>query len=140
MEKNGILAVGRGSEHEPAFVEMTYKGDDSKPLVALVGKGVTFDTGGISLKSGRNLSDMRMDMGGAAAVAGALQLLAQSKAKVNVVGLIQTVENMSDQNSLLPGDVITYKNGKTVQVGNTDAEGRLILADGRSRAEELAAD
>src|SRR5690625_5625885 len=95
MEKNGILAVGRGSEHEPAFVEMTYKGDDSKPLVALVGKGVTFDTGGISLKAGRNLSDMRMDMCGAAAAAGAMKVLASTKTKINVVALIQIVVNMT---------------------------------------------
>src|SRR5690625_82923 len=140
MEMNGLLAVNRGSKYDPAFVELHYKGDASKPLIALVGKGVTFDTGGISLKSGRNLSDMRMDMGGAAAVAGAVKLLASLKAKVNVVGLIQTVENMPDRHSLLPGDVITYKNGHTVQIGNTDAEGRLILADGLLRAEELEAD
>src|SRR5690625_1598483 len=140
MEMNGLLQVNRGSKYDPAFVELHYKGDASKPLIALVGKGVTFDTGGISLKSGRNLSDMRMDMGGAAAVAGAVKLLASLKAKVNVVGLIQTVENMPDRHSLLPGDVITYKNGHTVQIGNTDAEGRLILADGLLRAEELEAD
>lgn len=140
MEMNGLLAVNRGSKHDPAFIELHYEGDRSKPLIALVGKGVTFDTGGISLKSGRNLSDMRMDMGGAAAVAGAVKLLASLDAKVNVVGLIQTVENMPDSNSLLPGDVIRYKNGHTVQVGNTDAEGRLILADGLIRADELKAD
>lgn len=140
MEMNGLLAVNRGSKFDPAFIELHYKGDASKPLVALVGKGVTFDTGGISLKAGRDLSDMRMDMGGAAAVAGAMKLLADSKAKVNVVALIQTVENMPDSESILPGDIITYKNGKTVQVGNTDAEGRLILADGLIRAEELNAD
>jgi len=140
MEMNGLLTVNRGSKHDPAFIELHYKGDESKPLVALVGKGVTFDTGGISLKSGRNISDMRMDMGGAAAVAGALKLLAQSNAKVNVVGLIQTVENAPDKDSMYPGEVITYKNGHTVQVGNTDAEGRLILADGLIRAGELKAD
>src|SRR5690625_27441 len=139
MEMNGILTVNRGSKFDPAFIELHYKGDESKPLIALVGKGVTFDTGGISLKSGRDLSDMRMDMGGAAAVAGAIKLLAESKANVNVVGLIQTVENIPDQHSILPGDVITYKNGHTVQVGNTDAEGRLILADGLIRAGELNA-
>src|SRR5690625_4665890 len=83
---------------------------------------------------------MRMDMGGAAAVAGAMKLLALTKAKVNVVALIQIVENMPDSNSLLPGEVITYKTGQTVQVGNTDAEGRLILADGLLRAGELEAD
>src|SRR5690625_3235188 len=139
MEMNGLLAVNRGSKYDPAFIELHYEGDASKPLVALVGKGVTFDTGGISLKSGRDLSDMRMDMGGAAAVAGAVKLLAEANADVNVVGLIQTVENMPDKHSILPGDVITYKNGKTVQVGNTDAEGRLILADGLIRAGELQA-
>lgn len=140
MEMNGLLAVNRGSKYDPAFIELHYKGNPSKPLIALVGKGVTFDTGGISLKSGRNLSDMRMDMGGAAAVAGAVKLLAEINADVNVVGLIQTVENMPDRHSLLPGDVITYKNGHTVQIGNTDAEGRLILADGLLRAEDLGAD
>lgn len=140
MEMNGLLAVNRGSKFDPAFIELHYEGDASKPLVALVGKGVTFDTGGISLKSGRDLSDMRMDMGGAAAVAGAVKLLAASNAQVNVVGLIQTVENMPDRHSTLPGDIITYKNGSTVQVGNTDAEGRLILADGLLRAGELKAD
>jgi len=140
MEMNGLLAVNRGSKYDPAFIELHYRGDESKPLIALVGKGVTFDTGGISLKSGRNLSDMRMDMGGAAAVAGAVKLLAEMNAPVNVVGLIQTVENMPDRHSLLPGDIITYKTGQTVQVGNTDAEGRLILADGLIRAGELEAE
>ncbi len=140
MEMNGILAVNRGSKYDPAFIELHYQGDESKPLVALVGKGVTFDTGGISLKKGRNISDMRMDMGGSAAVAGAIKLLADSGAQVNVVGLIQTVENMPDSHSILPGDVIEYKNGKTVQIGNTDAEGRLILADGLIRAGELKAE
>lgn len=140
MEMNGLLTVGRGSEHDPAFVEMSYQGDASKPLVALVGKGVTYDTGGINLKQGRHLSDMRMDMGGAAAVAGAMKLLAESKAKVNVVALLQIVENMPDSKAVLPGDVIRYKNGKTVQIGNTDAEGRLVLADGLIRAGELKAE
>ncbi|GEN30017.1 leucyl aminopeptidase [Cerasibacillus quisquiliarum] len=139
-EMNGVLTVGQGSQYEPRFVELKYCNDSSKPLVALVGKGVTFDTGGISLKGSRNLSDMRMDMGGAAAVSGALKLLAKSEAKVNVVGLIPMVENNIDQSSVLPGEVIKYKNGKTVQIGNTDAEGRLILADGLIRAGELEAD
>lgn len=139
MEMNGILAVNRGSKFDPAMIELHYKTDPSKPLIALVGKGVTFDTGGISLKNARDLSDMRMDMGGAAAVAGALKLLAATNAKVNVVGIIQTVENIPDRHSILPGDIIEYKNGHTVQVGNTDAEGRLILADGLIRAGELNA-
>jgi len=135
----GMLHVGRGSKHEPRFVELSYQGDPSKPLVALVGKGVTFDTGGISLKITRDMSDMRMDMGGAGAVAGAMKLLAATKAKVNVVALISIVENMPDAHALIPGDVIRYKNGHTVQVGNTDAEGRLVLADGLIRAGELNA-
>ncbi|WP_042357395.1 leucyl aminopeptidase family protein [Bacillus rubiinfantis] len=136
LEMNGVLTVGRGSKYQPSFVELVYQGDASQPLVALVGKGVTFDTGGISLKSGRNISDMRMDMGGAAAVAGAVKLLAAIKAKVNVVALIPIVENMPDNTSVLPGEIIRYKNELTVQVGNTDAEGRLILADGLIRAGE----
>ncbi|CAM3247507.1 leucyl aminopeptidase family protein [Filibacter tadaridae] len=140
MEMNGVLTVCRGSKYKPSFVELVYKGDNSKPLVALVGKGVTFDTGGISLKSGKDLSDMRMDMGGAAAVSGALTLLAKTKAAVNVVALIPIVENMPDNTAVLPGEVIQYKNGLTVQVGNTDAEGRLILADGLIRAGEWNAD
>lgn len=140
MGMNGVLTVGQGSRHKPSFVELIYKGDESKPLIALVGKGVTFDSGGISLKSGRDLSDMRLDMGGAAAVSGALTLLAKSNAKVNVVGLIPIVENMLDNKSVLPGEVIQYKNGLTVQVGNTDFEGRLILADALIRAGEWNAE
>lgn len=139
MEMNGVLTVGRGSKYKPSFVELVYCGDESKPLVALVGKGVTFDTGGISLKIGRDLSSMRMDMGGAAAVAGAMKLLAASKSRVNVVALLPIVENSPDNTSVLPGEIIRYKNGHTVQVGNTDAEGRLILADGLIRAGEWKA-
>jgi len=140
LDMQGVLTVGRGSTYKPSFVELVYKGDDTKPLIALVGKGVTFDTGGISLKDGKDLSDMRMDMGGAAAVSGALTLLAKMKAKVNVVGIIPIVENMPDSTAVLPGEVIQYKNGLTVQVGNTDAEGRLILADGLIRAGEWKAE
>lgn len=139
-QMNGVLTVCQGSKHAPAFVELSYCGDESKPLIALVGKGVTFDTGGISLKKGRDLSNMRFDMGGSAAVAGAMKLLADSRANVNVVALIPIVENVPDSNAVIPGDVIQYKNGLNVQVGNTDAEGRLILADGLIRAGELGAD
>lgn len=139
MEMHGVLEVCKGSKYEPAFVEISYCGDDTKPLVALVGKGVTFDTGGISLKGGRDISDMKMDMGGSAAVAGAMKLIVESKARVNVVALIPIVENMPDRESLIPSEVIRYKNGLNVQVGNTDAEGRLILADGLIRAGELKA-
>ncbi|WP_404455025.1 leucyl aminopeptidase family protein [Virgibacillus necropolis] len=139
-EMNGVLTVGRGSKHAPAFVELVYRGDASKPLVALIGKGVTFDTGGITLKKGKDISNMRFDMGGAAAVAGAMKLLANSKANVNVAALIPIAENVPDRQAVIPGEVIHYKNGLNVQVGNTDAEGRLILADGLIRAGELKAD
>ncbi|WP_301107659.1 M17 family metallopeptidase [Sporosarcina sp.] len=139
-QMNGVLTVCRGSKYEPSFVEMTLQTDASKPLVALVGKGVTYDSGGISLKGGRDDSDMRMDMGGSAAVSGAMSLLAYSDAKVNVVALIPMVENTPGPDAVMPGEVIQYKNGISVQVGNTDAEGRLILADGLIRAEELGAE
>src|SRR5699024_7471426 len=111
-EMKGQLAVNRGSKYDPRVVELHHRADDSKPLVGLVGKGLMFDTGGSNLESGRDISDMRMDMGGTAAVSGAIKLLAESKAKVNVVGLLPIVENMPDSNSMLPGDVIRYKNGK----------------------------
>lgn len=140
MKMNGLLAVCRGSKHSPSFVELSYQGNPDKPLVALVGKGVTFDTGGISLKPARNMANMKMDMGGAAAVAGAMHLLAKSEADVNVVALIPIVENMPDAHALLPGEIIHYKNDCTVHVGNTDAEGRLILADALIRAGELEAE
>lgn len=139
-EMHGVLTVGRGSKYEQRFAELRLANNPSKPLVALVGKGVTFDTGGISLKSGADLSDMRMDMGGSAAVVGAMHLLAETNADVNVIGLIPMVENAPDNTSVYPGEIITYKNGTTVQVGNTDAEGRLILADALLRADELGAE
>lgn len=139
-EMNGVLTVGQGSKYEQRFAELRLANNPSKPLVALVGKGVTFDTGGISLKSGADLSDMRMDMGGSAAVVGAMHLLAETNADVNVIGLIPMVENAPDNTSVYPGEIITYKNGTTVQVGNTDAEGRLILADALLRADELGAE
>ncbi|WP_054949334.1 leucyl aminopeptidase family protein [Numidum massiliense] len=138
-QMNGLRAVGRGSVHPPALIEVSYCTAPDQPLIALVGKGVTFDTGGISLKKGRNISDMRMDMGGAAAVIGALDILTSLKAKVNVVGLISTAENMPDGGSLLPGEVIEYPNDLSVQVGNTDAEGRLVLADALLHAKTLGA-
>ncbi|MBS4191891.1 leucyl aminopeptidase family protein [Bacillus sp. FJAT-49705] len=139
LEMNGVLTVCRGSKYKPSFVELIYCSDETKPLTALVGKGVTFDTGGISLKTGRDISNMRMDMGGAAAVAGAVKLLSALRAKVNVIALIPMVENTIDNTSVLPSEIIRYKNGHTVQVANTDAEGRLILADGLIRAGEWGA-
>lgn len=137
---NGLIAVGGSSEHKPAMIKVTYNNDSTKPLTALVGKGLTFDTGGISLKVGvRDLSNMRMDMGGSAAVIGALYILTRLQAPVNVVMLVPTCENMPDGGALLPGAIIEYPNGISVQVGNTDAEGRLVLADALILANQLGA-
>ncbi|KUO96951.1 hypothetical protein ATW55_08950 [Ferroacidibacillus organovorans] len=138
-QMNGLLAVGKGSEYPPRFIQVAYATDPALPLIALVGKGVTFDTGGISLKGGRDISNMRMDMGGAGAVIGALDILIQLGLPCNVVGLIAATENIPDAGSMLPGELIQYRNGISVQVANTDAEGRLILADALIRAQELQA-
>ncbi|WP_231877828.1 leucyl aminopeptidase family protein [Ferroacidibacillus organovorans] len=139
QQMNGLIAVGKGSEYPPRFIQVTYATDPTRPLIALVGKGVTFDTGGISLKGGRDISNMRMDMGGAGAVIGALDILIQLDLPCNVVGLIAATENIPDAGSMLPGELIQYRNGTSVQVANTDAEGRLILADALIRAQELHA-
>ena len=97
--------------------------------IALVGKGVTFDTGGISLKPGRNMGDMKYDMGGSAAVVGAMHAIANHKVEKNVIGIVGLVENMPDGTAIKPGDVVTSLSGLTVENLNTDAEGRLVLAD-----------
>ena len=125
-----MLAVGHGSESPSKMVVMRWMGGakDAAPL-ALVGKGVVFDTGGISLKPASGMEDMTMDMGGAGVVAGVMQLLAARKAKANVVGLVGLVENMPSGRAQRPGDVVTSKKGDTVEVINTDAEGRLVLGD-----------
>lgn len=135
----GVYTVGKGSVHKPRFIEIRYATDPAIPLVALVGKGITFDTGGISLKSKRDISDMRFDMAGAAAVVGAIHGLVATETPCNVVGLIAAAENIPDADSMLPGQLIQYPNGVSVQVANTDAEGRLVLADGLIRAGKLGA-
>jgi len=125
-----MLGVGQGSRKESQLGIMKWNGagDDSDPVI-LVGKGVCFDTGGISLKPGAGMEDMRGDMGGAAAVTGAICALASRKAKVNVVGLVGLVENMPDGDAIRPGDILTSASGQTIEVQNTDAEGRLVLCD-----------
>jgi leucyl aminopeptidase len=124
-----ILAVGQGSVRPPYVVVIRWRGsEDEKPL-ALIGKGVCFDTGGISLKPAAGMEEMKWDMGGAAAVVGAMHSLAGRKAAAHVVGVIGLVENMPSGNAMRPGDVITAMSGKTIEVVNTDAEGRLVLAD-----------
>ncbi|MBB6672442.1 leucyl aminopeptidase family protein [Cohnella nanjingensis] len=135
----GLAAVGRGSAHPPVFIEVRYGEDESQPLVALIGKGITFDTGGISLKRDNDISDMRMDMAGAAAVLGAVDALVRSGAPVRVAALVPAAENCPSDRALLPGEVIRYANGVTVQVGNTDSEGRLVLADALIHAHRLGA-
>ncbi|MDQ6422309.1 leucyl aminopeptidase family protein [Paenibacillus sp. LHD-117] len=136
----GLAAVGKGSDHPPVFIELRYCTDKAKPLVALIGKGITFDTGGISLKRDNDISDMRMDMAGAAGVLGALDILVRTGAAANVAVLVPSAENSPSGRALLPGEVIRYANGLTVQVGNTDSEGRLVLADALLYASRIGAE
>ncbi len=128
---NALLGVGQGSVRDSRLVVMNYRGARAKgaqPL-ALVGKGVTFDTGGISIKPAGAMDEMKGDMGGAAAVVGAMRAIAGRKARANVVGVIGLVENMPDGAAQRPGDIVTAMSGQTIEVLNTDAEGRLVLAD-----------
>jgi leucyl aminopeptidase len=136
---NGLIAVGAGSKHAPALVELRYEGNADLPLLALIGKAVTFDMGGMNVKTGRDISDARMDMGGAAAVIGGLDILVRQCAQVRVAALIAIADNLPDARAVLPSSVIRYPNGLTVQVANTDGEGRLILADALIHAANLGA-
>lgn len=126
---NGLLAVGASSCCEPALVSLTYAPREYKRVVALVGKGITFDAGGLNLKPGSSMEEMKSDMAGAAAVLGAVNAAARLGLPVKVLGLAPLAENLPGRRAYKPGDVITYANGKTVEIANTDAEGRLILAD-----------
>jgi leucyl aminopeptidase len=126
----GLLAVNKGSHHPPAFIILDYKPKaKSNAVVALVGKGVTFDSGGISLKPSENMGEMKSDMSGAASVLGAVEAAARLGLPLHIIGLIPSTDNMPGSTAQQPGDVITTYSGITVEVGNTDAEGRLILAD-----------
>ena len=125
-----LLGVAQGSVRPPRLVVMEWKGGRSKDRpVAFVGKGVVFDTGGISIKPAAGMEEMKGDMGGAAAVTGLMHALAARKAKVNAIGVIGLVENMPDGNAQRPGDIVTSMSGQTIEVINTDAEGRLVLGD-----------
>lgn len=135
-EFGGILAVGQGSANPPRLIRLEYSPKGAKKTVALIGKGVTFDSGGLSLKPPKAMETMKCDMSGAAAVIAAVSAIAQLKLKVKVIGWIPTVENMPGGHAQRPGDVITIYGGRTVEVLNTDAEGRLILADAIVRASE----
>jgi leucyl aminopeptidase len=135
---NSLLGVGQGSINESFLVTIEWRGlkkSNKKPL-AFVGKGVCFDTGGISLKPARFMEEMKYDMAGSAVVVGLLKTLALRKAKVNAVGVIGLVENMPGGNAQRPGDIVTSYSGKTIEVLNTDAEGRLVLADALNFTEQ----
>lgn len=136
----GLAGVGQGSENPPRFVELTYSPPGARATVALVGKGVTFDSGGLSLKTPEGMETMKTDMSGAAAVIGAMSVLKKLGVKAKVIGFAPLVENMPSGKAIRPGDVLEIRNGKTVEVLNTDAEGRLILADALSLAVERKPD
>jgi leucyl aminopeptidase len=125
----GILAVAAGSASKPRMILMEHRTPGAKKTIVLVGKGVTFDSGGINLKLSGSIEDMKMDMAGAAAVAATLFAAAQLSPSANVIGVIPLAENLPSGDASRPGDIIRAYNGKTVEIGNTDAEGRLILAD-----------
>lgn len=138
LKMGGLLAVNQGSQRPPVFIVMEWKGGgaNQRPIV-LVGKGVTFDTGGISIKPADRMGEMKMDMHGAATVIGTLYAVAKLRLPINVVGLVPATENMPSGSAYRPGDIITFMNGKTAEIDNTDAEGRLILADALTYAERF---
>jgi len=132
-----LLSVSKGSIEAPKLISLSYRGDgDSKPIV-LVGKGVTFDSGGISLKPGAGMDEMKYDMCGAASVLGAMRAIAEIKPKINLTIVVPAVENMPAHNASKPGDVVTSMSGQTIEILNTDAEGRLILCDALTYVEKF---
>ncbi|HSK49614.1 MAG TPA: leucyl aminopeptidase, partial [Solirubrobacterales bacterium] len=136
----GLLAVSQGGPQEPKLIVLRYRGGGTGPTLGLVGKGVTFDTGGISLKPGAGMHEMKYDMSGAAAILEAAAAIAELGLAIDLVAVVPTTENMPSGTAVKPGDVITQYNGKTVEVNNTDAEGRLILADALAYAVEQGAE
>jgi len=141
IEKLGMgafLAVSQGSAEPMKFIVMRYEGAaKSQAPIVLVGKGITFDTGGISIKPSADMDEMKFDMGGAASVLGTMRALGELQPKVNVVGLIPSCENMPSGTAVKPGDVVTSMSGQTIEILNTDAEGRLILCDALTYAERF---
>lgn len=137
----GLLAVGKGSVHPPRMIAIRYQGTNQwDNVVGIVGKGITFDTGGISLKRAPGMEDMISDMGGAAAVLGVMEALGRLRPRINVVMLIPSAENMPAANAFKPGDIITSLSGRTIEVLNTDAEGRVVLGDAVTYAREWGAE
>jgi leucyl aminopeptidase len=143
MEAKGmgsLLGVSRGSDEPATLSVITYRGDpSSSEVLALVGKGLTFDSGGISIKPAENMHEMKYDMSGGAGVIGAMYAIGKLKPKINVIGLVPSSENLPGPKAMKPGDILRAMNGKTIEVINTDAEGRLILADALCYARELGA-
>lgn len=137
----GLLAVGQGSIHPPRMIVLKYQGLDAwSDVLGLVGKGITFDTGGISLKEGKGMEEMVSDMGGAAVIMAAMEALGRTRPKKNVLAVLPVAENMPSGGAYRPGDVITSMSGRTIEVLNTDAEGRIVLADGMTYAKQLGAE
>jgi leucyl aminopeptidase len=143
LKMGAFAAVTQGSSQPPALIVMRYEPltapAEDTPILALVGKGITFDTGGISIKGAENMDKMKYDMAGAAAMIGAMQAIAQLKPNVRVLSIVCSCENMPDGLAFKPGDVVTAMSGKTIEIMNTDAEGRLVLADGLHYAKTLGA-
>ena len=139
-EMGGMIAVSKGSAEPERLIVLRYSGGGDGPVLGLVGKSVTFDTGGISLKPPASMPDMKMDMSGGAAVIEAVAAIAELELPVNLIAVMPAVENMPSGTATRPGDIITQYNGKTVEVNNTDAEGRLVLADALSYCVELGAE
>ncbi|HEV3471935.1 MAG TPA: leucyl aminopeptidase, partial [Actinomycetota bacterium] len=132
----GVLGVAAGSERPPRFIQLHYKSKAAKTKVALVGKGITYDSGGLSLKDASSMETMKTDMAGAAAVISAMSAIGRLKPKIEVIAFVPTTENMPGGRAIKPGDVITHRGGRTTEVLNTDAEGRLVLADALAFASE----
>jgi leucyl aminopeptidase len=145
LKMGAFAAVAQGSAQPPALIVMTYEpaakkgqaAEKDAPVIGLVGKGITFDTGGISIKGAEGMEKMKYDMAGAGAMIGAMRAIAQLQPKVKVIGVVCSAENMPDGKSFKPGDVVTAMSGKTIEIVNTDAEGRLVLADGLHYAKTL---
>jgi len=140
MKMGGLLAVNRGSAEEPRFIVLEYAPRRAKKHVALVGKGITFDSGGISIKPAEKMEEMKFDMCGAAAVIGAMEAAAKLALPVRITGVIPSTENLPSGSAYKPGDIITMMSGKTVEIVNTDAEGRMILGDALHYASQLEPD
>jgi leucyl aminopeptidase len=140
MKMGGLLAVNRGSSEEPRFIVMEYGPRRAKKHVALVGKGITFDSGGISIKPAEKMEEMKFDMCGAAAVIGTMQAAAALELPIRITGAIPSTDNLPGGSAYKPGDIVTMMSGKTVEIVNTDAEGRMILGDALHYASELKPD